>query len=305
MSDNATAVETNTARERRTALVVESDRALRDLLRLHLHNDGFNVILAPDVTIAGRTILQRPQAIDVLVVNAQLPFMSGIEFVSTLIADRSLPFIPTVVIATTDQDASRADILGVPVLVVPFAAQQFIALVQTTLQRPDVKPAPPPGPQPSMRQRLDDLTVPVESMRRSLRIVIADDEPDTVTSLAAILCHEGHSVFGTDHPSQVIPEVRNSKPDAVILDIDMPGISGFAIAREIKEMFGEAAPLLLAVSGKWFGQTDRMLAELAGFDHFLQKPCHPDALLSLVERGPRRGQGSDSYACAPSRILQT
>jgi len=42
--------------------------------------------------------------------------------------------------------------------------------------------------------------------------------------------------------------------------------------------------LLLAVSGKWFGQTDRMLAELAGFDYFLQKPCHPDALLALLER---------------------
>lgn len=269
---------------RPTALVVENDRALRDLIRVHLHNAGLNVLLAPDVTVAGRTILQRPQAIDVLVINAQLPFMSGIEFVSTLIADQSLSFIPTVVIATSDKEAMRADLLGVPSLIVPFSARQFIDVIRALLERSHVKPAPEGRAQPSMRQRLDDLTVPVEPRARSLRVVVADDEADTVTSLTAILCDEGHSVFGTYHPSEVMPEVRANKPDALILDIDMPGISGFTIAREVRETFGDASPLLLAVSGKWFGQTDRMLAELAGFDYFLQKPCHPDALLALLER---------------------
>jgi DNA-binding response OmpR family regulator len=139
-----------------------------------------------------------------------------------------------------------------------------------------------------MRQRLDDLTVPIPVPRagRRLRVVIADDEPDTVTSLMAIISDEGHSVFGTHRASEVVPEVRLNKPDAVILDIDMPGISGFAIAREIRETFGEASPVLIAVSGKWVGQTDKMLAQLAGFHFFLQKPCHPEALLALLEGRP-------------------
>jgi two-component system, sensor histidine kinase and response regulator len=270
-----------------SALVAESDRVLRELLRLHLQNAGFNVTLAPDALVAGRAILERPEAIDVLLIDAQLPFMSGIDFVATLIADSSLRFIPTIVIATGEHEARRADALNVPSLVPPFPAQVLIDLVNT-VRHPAAKPPPAEGAPRSMRQRLDDLTVPIPVPRagRRLRVVIADDEPDTVTSLMAIISDEGHSVFGTHRASEVVPEVRLNKPDAVILDIDMPGISGFAIAREIRETLGDASPVLIAVSGKWVGQTDKMLAQLAGFHFFLQKPCHPEALLALLEGRP-------------------
>lgn len=122
------------------------------------------------------------------------------------------------------------------------------------------------------------------TLKRALRVVLVDDEPDTVMSLAAILRDEGHNVFESHHSPQVLPEVRQHKPDAVVVDIDMPHLSGLAVARGIRELFGDASPLLIAISGKWLGQTDQMLAEVAGFDHFLQKPCHPDALLALLDR---------------------
>ena len=156
-----------------------------------------------------------------------------------------------------------------------------------------------------MRQRLDDLTVPVQPLARALRVVIADDEPDTVSSLMAILCHEGHRVFGSRNAPDIIPEVRRNKPDAVILDIDMPKISGFALAREIREMYGDASPLMIAVSGKWVGQTDRMLAQHAGFDYFLQKPCHPDVLLAMLQRPRPSGSESDDFWCGPFPTFQT
>jgi DNA-binding response OmpR family regulator len=261
---------------RPTVLVAESDPALRDLLRLHLGNGGYEVILAPDAVVAGRTILQGGRVIDALVIGAQLPFMSGIDFVSTLIADTSQRLIPTIVIATSENDAGRADVLGVPSLLAPFSAQRLLEVLRTTIRS-----------------------------EARLRIVVADDEPDTVSSLTAILSHEGHSVVGTHRASEVLPEVRRNKPDAMILDIDMPGISGFAIAREIREAFGEASPQLVAVSGKWFGQTDRMLAQLAGFDHFLQKPCSPDTLLALLARRSPAVAGQPELACEPSLTFQT
>lgn len=119
--------------------------------------------------------------------------------------------------------------------------------------------------------------------RRSLSIVVADDERDTVVTLSAILLDEGHSVFGVYKGPEAIAQARRRKPDALILDIDMPGMSGYSVAREIRALFNPWPPLLIAISGKWVGQTDRMLAELAGFDHFLQKPCDPEVLLRLLE----------------------
>ncbi|HUQ25123.1 MAG TPA: response regulator [Burkholderiales bacterium] len=293
---------------RLTVLVAESDRAMRELLRVHLHNAGYSVILAPDATVAGRTILGDPDKVDLLIVNAHLPFMSGIDFLSTMIADSSFRYIPAILISTNELDARRADVLGVPSLIVPFSAQQLLHLVASTVTQPEVKAAPG-EPAASMRERLDNLvgevTVPLAPEKSPLRVVIADDEADTVTSLMTILCHEGHSVFGSHHGTDVLPEVRMNKPDAVILDIDMPRVSGYAIARDIRELFGEASPLLIAVSGKWVGQTDRMLAELAGFDHFMQKPCHPDALLALLERTRDKQQTREAFPCDASLSFLT
>jgi len=120
--------------------------------------------------------------------------------------------------------------------------------------------------------------------RRSLRLIIADDERDTVLTLSALLDHEGHSVVGVHSAPAVMRQVRKELPDAVIVDIAMPGPSGYAVAREIRELRGErSGPLLIAISGRWTGQTDRMLAELAGFDHFIAKPCDIASLLRLLE----------------------
>lgn len=121
------------------------------------------------------------------------------------------------------------------------------------------------------------------AQRRSLSIVVADDERDMVVTLSAILLDEGHSVFGVYKGPEAIAQARRHKPDALILDIDMPGMSGYSVAREVRALFDPWSPLLIAISGKWVGQTDRMLADLAGFDHFLQKPCDPEVLLRLLE----------------------
>ena len=137
-------------------------------------------------------------------------------------------------------------------------------------------------------------TSPAAARRRSLHVIVADDEKDTVITLEAILLHEGHSVFGVYKGPEAIAQARRHKPDAAILDIDMPGMSGYSVAREIRAMFDPWPPLLIAISGKWVGQTDKMLADLAGFDHFLQKPCDPQVLLRLLE--PLRAPADDRTA---------
>jgi CheY-like chemotaxis protein len=126
-------------------------------------------------------------------------------------------------------------------------------------------------------------TSPAAAKRRPLYIIVADDEKDTVVTLEAILLHEGHSVFGVYKGPEAVAQAKRRKPDALVLDIDMPGMSGYSVARDIRALFDPWPPLLIAISGKWVGQTDKMLADLAGFDHFLQKPCDPQVLLRLLE----------------------
>jgi DNA-binding response OmpR family regulator len=123
---------------------------------------------------------------------------------------------------------------------------------------------------------------------RRLCVVICDDERDTVLTLTALLAAEGHRVTGTYTARDVIAEARRTRPDAVIVDIAMPRMSGHSVARELRRVYGSEAPLLIAMSGIYVSATDRMLSQRAGFDHYLQKPFDPNKLLALLKPLTRR-----------------
>ena len=120
---------------------------------------------------------------------------------------------------------------------------------------------------------------------RRLSVLIADDEQDTVTTLAAILEDEGHVVHMVTNGALVMEAIQRFKPEVCILDIEMPGQSGYSLAREISK--NQERPLLIAISGKWKTQTDRFLARSVGFEFFFVKPADPADIIAALE--PLRG----------------
>lgn len=119
--------------------------------------------------------------------------------------------------------------------------------------------------------------------RERLTILIADDDRDTVDTLAAILTDEGHTVHSVTSGSLVEQAVRHFRPQVCILDIEMPGKNGYALVQDILARQDSSQPLMIAISGIWKTQTDKMLARMVGFDHFFAKPADPAALLQLLE----------------------
>lgn len=134
-----------------------------------------------------------------------------------------------------------------------------------------------------MSNIVDFRSKPAESARR-LRVLVADDNPDTVLTLSALLADEGHEVRSLDDGSGVLKELRRFDPDVCILDIEMPGKDGYLLARELSELRSEHRPLLVAISGVWTRPSERFLALLAGFDHFFQKPADPNELLKVLDQ---------------------
>ena len=118
---------------------------------------------------------------------------------------------------------------------------------------------------------------------RALRIIVADDDRDTADTLAAILRGAGHTVHPLYTGRDVLPAVRIVRPDAIILDIAVPGMSGYAVAQEIRHSFVDLRrPMMIAISGMWTDASDRLIARQVGFDHYLAKPCDPQELLGLL-----------------------
>jgi len=133
----------------------------------------------------------------------------------------------------------------------------------------------------SMQKDYPLRTVDAPAPRRRLRVLVADDERDQVTTLALLLLDEGHEVREVYLGSEVLRMVRDFDPDVALIDIGMPGMTGYDAAREIRQVLGGTRPLLVAVTG-WKQSSDRILAQLAGFDHHLPKPFDPKKLIELI-----------------------
>jgi CheY-like chemotaxis protein len=122
---------------------------------------------------------------------------------------------------------------------------------------------------------------PAREPRKGLRILVADDERDQVATLAMILQDEGHEVREVYRGAEVLRMVRDFDPDVALIDIGMPGMTGYDVAREVRQIYGKERPLLIAVTG-WKQSSDRILAKLAGFDHHIAKPFETETLLKLI-----------------------
>jgi CheY-like chemotaxis protein len=119
---------------------------------------------------------------------------------------------------------------------------------------------------------------------RPLRVLVADDNRDTVLTLTMLLSEEGHEVRSAYNGTDVMRLSRLNRFDAFILDIEMPEMSGYAIAQELRTLYYPArTPTLIAISGKWNKPSEKLLAQVVGFDHHLEKPCDPNVLLELLK----------------------
>jgi len=116
---------------------------------------------------------------------------------------------------------------------------------------------------------------------RKLRILVADDDPDIVLSLMTLLRAEGHEALAVHHGADVVDTVADFAPDALLLDIGLPQQSGYEIALALRERYGSARPVILAITGRDL-PADRQLSEMVGFDRHFLKPVEPKELLAAL-----------------------
>ncbi len=115
------------------------------------------------------------------------------------------------------------------------------------------------------------------------RVLIADDNPDALESLALLLECEGHQVFKAADGQQAYDLARSAKPEVAFLDIGMPVMTGYEAATRIRaESWGKHL-VLVALSG-WGQRDDVQRSKAAGFDSHLVKPGSFDALNDVLSR---------------------
>jgi PAS domain S-box-containing protein len=155
---------------------------------------------------------------------------------------------------------------------------EFIVRLPVIAERPDV----PPSKEPEGER--------VATTKRN--ILVVDDNRDAAESLALLLRLSGHEVRTAHDGVEAVETAAASRPEMVFLDIGMPKLNGYDVARKIRqEPWGKGVGLI-AVTG-WGQDEDRRRSQAAGFDHHLTKPVDPAALESLLaaDQPPKRDEG--------------
>jgi CheY-like chemotaxis protein len=137
------------------------------------------------------------------------------------------------------------------------------------------KTAPPPLPpadraQGSTGRRLSQL-----------RVLAVDDNEDAVVMLGKLLSHMGHDARSCTSGEEALQVGAEFEPDAVILDLGMPGMDGFETAARLKQEPWGKSVLLIALTG-WGRDDDIRRTLAAGFDEHMVKPLEIDRLIDLL-----------------------
>lgn len=115
-----------------------------------------------------------------------------------------------------------------------------------------------------------------------MRVLLVDDNKDSLATMAAMLRFDNYDVMTALDGAQALELANQYPPDVVLLDIGLPGMDGYAVARALRKQAPERTLFITAVTG-FRALEDKERAARAGFDAFLTKPAHPFAIIKLLE----------------------
>ncbi len=127
----------------------------------------------------------------------------------------------------------------------------------------------------------DPAVVANDAKDTALRILVVDDNEDSAASMTLLLELQGHEVYVANSGQHALELCAARAPDAILLDIGMPGMNGYEVARRLRRQPAFAGTLLVAITG--YGRaSDHEQTQAAGFDHHLVKPIDYEKLQALL-----------------------
>ena len=152
--------------------------------------------------------------------------------------------------------------------------------------------SPGPGGGSTFTFRLDEIDVAAapalhgdapagDAKGKPLIILIADDNVDGAEIMSLLLEVSGHTIALAHDGQTALKKIREVRPDIAFLDIGMPAMNGYEVAKAVRAIHGLNNVMLVALTG-WGSEHDRFLSQAAGFDHHLIKPVDMKVIEKLV-----------------------
>jgi len=236
-------------------LIVDDDLETRELLADTLMNEGHTPLTARYAAEALR-ILSTSQ-VDAVVLDLMLPGRSGSEVLGDIRANPKLSRLPVVVVTIKDLSERERDTLS---------AQGARVLAKGA----------------GWRQELLQQLRRLRQADRGKRVLVADDNPAGRELVRESLAEHVSSIIEAADGREALDKIRDTRPDLVLLDIQMPEMDGYAVLREIRGDPALAGLRVVALTA-FAMQGDRQRALEAGFDDYLTKPVTVAQLKEQLE----------------------
>ena len=220
----------------RVALIVEDDPKSADLIRAQLEAEGFRVLHAGSAESALLVALQQPLAL--ITLDIMLPNMDGWELLGRLKQVPELQRVPIVMISIV-ADRSKGFALGAA------------AVMQKPISRKE------------LHDSLADIGLLPVGDGRKLKVLIVDDDPKSVELIAAHVADLSSDILRAYTGADAIEMARSEMPDLIFLDLMMPGVNGFDVAKALQADNTTARIPILVVTAKLITAEDR--ARLHGY----------------------------------------
>lgn len=124
-----------------------------------------------------------------------------------------------------------------------------------------------------------------------LRILVVEDDPESLQMMGALLSLWGHEPSLVSSGPPALESFDQEMPDVVLLDLGLPGMDGFEVARRIRSLPRGGRSVLIVAVTAYRGEEHQRLAREAGFDKYLMKPVDIDTLRQVLANAPRRPGG--------------
>jgi DNA-binding response OmpR family regulator len=248
----------------RHVLVIEDESSIRAMLVDLLEDAGYAVLQAVDGSQALEQLRERRP--DLIVLDLMLPGMSGWEFLERSRARLEQANIPVVVLSAIKGQGDYPATLGVGAwFSKPLDVPRFLEAVERMAGAPLGAAVPP---------------LPEASSAPGPRILVVEDEPAIRDLVGDVLEEEGYTVEVAGSIDEALRRIREERPELLILDLMLPGRTGWTFLRERRADADLARIPVLVVSAA--GQDRLLEAKEIGADGFLSKPFDVDVLSMLV-----------------------
>ena len=236
-------------------LIVDDNVETRELLEDTLANEGHAPLLAWDAAEALRILAT--SRVDAVVLDLLLPGRSGFEVLSDIRADPQFARLPVLVVTIKDLSEREREALaaqGARVFAKGAGWRQELVKQLRRLRHPD----------------------------QGKRVLVADDNPAGRELVRESLAEHVSSIIEAADGQEALEKIRETQPDLVLLDIQMPGMDGYAVLREIRSDPTLEGLRVVALTA-FAMQGDRERALEAGFDDYLSKPVAVAKLKAQLE----------------------